>query len=540
MIGPQQVRRLPLRAVAVTNTQATAPPAEPEGDPTRSRAHGWNVAAWIGIGVAVAIGVVLRFWTQSHLWLDEALSVNIAKLPVGDIPEALRHDGHPPLFYWLLHGWMSVFGDSDRAVRALSGVFAVLALPLMWLAGRRVGGRTVAWLALVLLALNPWAFRYATEARMYSMVVVLVLAGYLCMMNALEDDRIGWLVAVALITGALLLTHYWALYLVAATVVLLALRLRSRETRRRAVHLLIAVAVGGLAFVPWLPSFAYQAAHTGTPWAKPIRPSTMFTITANDLGGIGAEGQIVGFILTVLMLLALFGIARDRRHIDLDLRTVPQVRTELAVTALTLAFGISVVFVTSGTYESRYAAVFVPFLLLAAAAGLTRFLADWLRLTIVGVLVVGGLLGGYRNVKVERTQLGAEVVPAINAGAKPGDVVLYCPDQLGPAGSRHLRGDVVTLAYPTLAPPYRVDWADYADRNAAADPDAIAQEVLKRAGDHTIWYVWAGTYRTFEGQCEAVNSALLRARPQGVARVTDNGNKYFEHAWLFEFPPPSP
>src|SRR6185369_12088165 len=122
---------------------------------------------------------------------------------------------------------MSAFGESDRAVRALSGVFAVLALPLMWLAGRRVGGRTVAWLAVVLLALNPWAFRYATEARMYSMVVVLALAGYLCVTNALEDDGIGWLVGVALLTGALLLTHYWALYLVAATVVLLALRLRS-------------------------------------------------------------------------------------------------------------------------------------------------------------------------------------------------------------------------------------------------------------------------------------------------------------------------
>ncbi len=119
-------------------------------------------------------------------------------------------------------------------------------------------------------------------------------------------------------------------------------------------------------------------------------------------------------------------------------------------------------FVTSGTYESRYAAVFVPFVLLAAAAGLTRFLADWLRLTIVGVLVVGGLLGGYRNVTVERTQLGAEVVPAINASAKPGDIVLYCPDQLGPAGTRHLRGDVVTLAYPTLGPTDRVDWVDYA------------------------------------------------------------------------------
>jgi mannosyltransferase len=526
-----------LPAVAVTNTQATAPPAEPEVSPTKRHSDGWTRAGWAVVGVAVAVGVVLRFWTRSHLWLDEALSVNIARLPVGDIPEALRHDGHPPLYYVLLHGWMSVFGESDRAVRALSGVCSVAALPLMWLAGKRLGGRTVAWIAVLVLALNPWALRYATEARMYSLIVALVLAGYLLVTKALEDDGIWWLVGIVAVTAALLLTHYWALYLVAATVVLLGLQLRSRDTRRSALRVLIAIAVGSLAFVPWLPSFAYQAAHTGSPWAKPIRPWTILTITANDLGGVGSEGQIVGFILTLLVMLALFGVARDRRHIDLDLHTVSQVRREVAVTGLTLAFGIGAIFATAGTYESRYAAVFVPFVLLAAAVGVTRFLADRLRLAVLGLLVLGGLLGGYRNVVVERTQLGAEVVPAINASAKPGDIVLYCPDQLGPAGTRHLRSDVITLAYPTLGPTDRVDWADYEERNAAADPDAIAQEVLARAGTHTIWYVWAGTYRTFEGQCEQVNSALLRARPEGVARVTDNGNKYFEHAWLFEFPP---
>ncbi len=214
-----------------------------------------------------------------------------------------------------------------------------------------------------------------------------------------------------------------------------------------------------------------------------------------------------------------------------------QVRTELALTGLTIAFGVITIFVTSGTYESRYAAVFVPFLLLAAAVGVTRFLSDWLRLAVVAVLVLGGLLGGYRNVTVERTQLGAEVVPALNAQARAGDIVVYCPDQLGPSGTRHLRSDLVTLAYPTLGSPERVDWVDYEERNAAADPDAIAEEVLSRAGDHTIWLVWAGTYRTFEGQCEELNTAFLRARPSGLARVTDNGNKYFEHAWMFEFPP---
>ena len=53
--------------------------------------------------LAVVAGLALRFYARSPLWLDEALSVNIAKLPVNEIPEALRHDGHPPLFYVLLH-----------------------------------------------------------------------------------------------------------------------------------------------------------------------------------------------------------------------------------------------------------------------------------------------------------------------------------------------------------------------------------------------------------------------------------------------------
>jgi uncharacterized membrane protein len=526
-----------LRAVAVTNTQAAAPSAEPAEAPAESGSRRWLTVGWALVALAAVVCVALRFWTQSHLWLDEALSVNIARLPVADIPEALRHDGHPPLYYFLLHGWMSVFGETDRVVRALSGVFAVAALPLMWFAGRRLGGKQVAWFAVVVLALNPWALRYATEARMYSFVVCLVLAGYLLVTAALDRRNVWLLIGIALVTGALVLTHYWALYLVAATVVLILLRFRDASARPAAVRVLVAIGIGSLAFVPWLSSFADQAAHTGSPWAKPIRPSTMLTITANDLGGIGSEGQVVGFVLTMLTLLALFGIARSRHRIDLDLRTVPQVRTEVVASGLTMAIGLVAIYAAGGTYESRYAAVYVPLLLLAAAVGITRFTADWLRLVIVGVLALGGLLGGYRNVTIERTQLGAEVVPALNEGAAAGDIVVYCPDQLGPAGTRHLRDDVITMAYPTLGPPDRVDWVDYEERNDAADPDAIAQEVLARAGDQTIWLAWAGTYRTFEGQCEALNTALLRARPGGHPVVEDNGNKYFEHAWLFTFPP---
>ena len=93
------------------------------------------VWAIVGIAVTLAAAVVLRFASRSDLWLDEALTVNIARLPLRDLPDALRHDGAPPLYYALLHVWMLVFGDGDFAVRALSGVIGVATLPVAYFAG---------------------------------------------------------------------------------------------------------------------------------------------------------------------------------------------------------------------------------------------------------------------------------------------------------------------------------------------------------------------------------------------------------------------
>jgi hypothetical protein len=38
----------------------------------------------------VLAGVALRFVTRSELWLDEALTVNISNLPLGDSAAALK------------------------------------------------------------------------------------------------------------------------------------------------------------------------------------------------------------------------------------------------------------------------------------------------------------------------------------------------------------------------------------------------------------------------------------------------------------------
>src|SRR5207342_2884801 len=99
--------------------------------------------------------------------------VNIAKLPLSGLEEALKRDGAPPLYYLLLHVWIRIFGSGDVAVRALSGVLGVIMLPLAYLAGRRLGGgdpdrsRWTGWTMLLVVAASPYAIRYSTETRMY-------------------------------------------------------------------------------------------------------------------------------------------------------------------------------------------------------------------------------------------------------------------------------------------------------------------------------------------------------------------------------------
>ena len=125
----------------------TVDDAPDSGSPSRvSAPRSWSAASTVLFVLAVAAvlgAIALRFFTTSDLWFDEALSVNIAKLPLDRIPEALRHDGHPPLYYFLLHPWLSIFGTGDFASRAFSGIFGVAALPLAWFAGKRLGGRAM-------------------------------------------------------------------------------------------------------------------------------------------------------------------------------------------------------------------------------------------------------------------------------------------------------------------------------------------------------------------------------------------------------------
>jgi hypothetical protein len=175
--------------------------------------------------------------------------------------------------------------------------------------------------------------------------------------------------------------------------------------------------------------------------------------------------------------------------------------------------------------------VVVPLVLLAVAVGITRIPGT--AQIAAGAAYVAVSVGGIVWVNYyQRTQ--ADVVgDAVAQHAQPGDVVVYCPDQLGPDYSRRMPDGLVELAYPALSSPERVDWVDYAERNGAADPARIAGEIRDRAAGNAIFVVWMPDYRTLGDQCERLVAAL--GPTEGL--VEQDESKYFEPAFLHRAPP---
>jgi hypothetical protein len=440
---------------------------------------------------------------------------------------------HPPLYYLLLHGWMAVFGEGDLATRALSGLFAIATIPLFWIAAKRYGGRPTAVAGTVLLATSPFAVRYATEVRMYSLAALLVVAGWLAVRAALERPTMGRLAAVAACSGLLALTHYWAFYLLAALAIYLLVRWW-RERNPAQLKVLLGVAAGGILFLPWLPAFLEQMGGSGTPWGRPDRPATIFAITFTDWGGgPNGEAQFLAIGILLLFMLGLFGRAVSGALIELDLRTHPLGRPESIIGLSTLLIATLAGYATGSAFASRYTAVIFPIILLVAALGAGMIQDARIRGGVLVALALLGMVGSVRNLRSQRTQ-GGDIGAYITEQGQPGDVVAFCPDQLGPSTMRHVPDDRIGMSFPEGEDPRFVDWVDYEERMDDGSPKEFAAMIDEAAGDDsTVWLVWAGGYRTLDRRCERTVNELKKLRRGGKA-VKAQGRE-FEHAWLYQY-----
>jgi len=132
--------------------------------------------------------------TTQSLWRDEVDAIILSGWTPQELITGLFRVGHNgPLFFVLLRFWRNLTGNSEFALRYPSALLGALAVPLGYVLARQLGFRRRAGLLLgLLLATSPYLVWYGQEAKMYALLLVLVMLAFIAYLKALTGSRIKW------------------------------------------------------------------------------------------------------------------------------------------------------------------------------------------------------------------------------------------------------------------------------------------------------------------------------------------------------------
>lgn len=165
---------------------------------------------WLFFLVVLVVNVFVKvvFLAEAPFWYDEIISLQSAHQEFGHIKHVSEWDNNPPFYYYCLHVWVSLFGDTEFSVRMLSVLSSSLAGAVLFVFCNRFFNKTTAIIASFLYLSSDMLFFYAHEARSYSLTVLLCLMGSWLFFALKEKPDYKHSVLLGLVNFLVIYTHY--------------------------------------------------------------------------------------------------------------------------------------------------------------------------------------------------------------------------------------------------------------------------------------------------------------------------------------------
>jgi len=364
----------------------------------------------------ILLAFVLRVYRLGYqsLWDDEAWSLFLARNDVIGIALKAAADVHPPLYYYLLHFWMLLAGNSEFSARFPSLFFGVLFVALFSRVSRDLLGADSAPLAGFVVALAPFLVYFSQEARMYTLATFFSLMSVLLFWKALGTGHYHCWAIYVVATALALYTHYYAVFIVLFEAIYLLIGVRSYRARLKG-WLISQIAIVILV-MPWLllliQTVRLQTAETALRWSTAAsRPASGLLenwrgnwaarqgIRFRDVVGqclvsfsLGESVELswglalsLGFV--VLFLVGLFALCRrkDQRHVGFLL---------ILYTTIPFALTYFSAFPVTHPHWAKYFMLSTPAYYLAITVGLTAKgrAQPWLSVSGLAFIVVTNAL----------------------------------------------------------------------------------------------------------------------------------------------------
>ena len=183
---------------------------------------------------------------NQSLWLDEAISANVAKMPIWEIiPKFSVIDFHPPLFYLFLNLWVKVFGSGVVAMRLSSVLFSLITVWLIYKIGILWKDKKTGLWAAVLTGINPLLIYYSQELRMYSMMTMFLMGAVYFWTKIIKnkETKKTWWIGFNTMVLLAFLTFYGSVFLSVALILSLIWQKRFKGFLGSVWGLVLAIAI---------------------------------------------------------------------------------------------------------------------------------------------------------------------------------------------------------------------------------------------------------------------------------------------------------
>jgi 4-amino-4-deoxy-L-arabinose transferase-like glycosyltransferase len=385
------------------------------------------------VGLATLVGLLLRLalLDQQDFLKDEYFTYGFVSAPLSRLlSPAIAVETNPPTYYLLQKAWLAL-GSSRIAMRSLPALLGALAIPLVYLIGRRLGGRGVGFVAALLFATAPVHIRFARQIRCYSGLTLLACAALTCLLYLLPPPEapagepqparrsplLWWGYGLALALAAVF--HNTGILLVAVAMLLVAceaLVFRSLAPAA-ARRLLVVTALTLLPFLLWLPILERQALGDLGSAVAWIPPMSLDAVSSQMLGAYAvprlAKPVVYGFALWTAWSL---------------LRTRPRVAAPLLVVLVGQPVLLAVASLVRPMFLVRallWPTALFPVLL---ALGIGRLGSARRQALAVAALVAVQLVSARESYTLQRETAAADLAAAhVAAEAGAGDAVFLVP-----------------------------------------------------------------------------------------------------------------
>ena len=284
------------------------------------------------IFLLVLVAFALRLYRLDYQPLrgDESFTIQFSGHSLSWLlPNIASVEPNPPLYYFLLHYWMQVLGQSEFVTRFVSLLFGVLSVPLIYLLGKSLGHPAVGALSALLMAINPFQIWHAQDVRNYTLWPALSIAGLVFLLHALQEGKIRYWAGYAGMTLLTLYTHYYDLFMLLFqnlfVLILLVIGRRREPTssrRRPLLTWLVIQAILTVSYGSWLiygsSRLLFYTTRGDSPalWAVLSRCLTAFSL------GETVPAEFTTASAPFLLLIFLIGLGcalKKQRHLALFL-----------------------------------------------------------------------------------------------------------------------------------------------------------------------------------------------------------------------------